>query len=76
MNASGKNAEQKAAQAAQSKKKAPRRSKLSQITRSALLAVGLTAAQLSEEADFFGEKIFHRNLVDRLHSTSLTRYHD
>ena len=58
------------------KKKASRRSKLAQMTRGALLAVGLTAAQLSDEADFVGDDVFHRHLVDRLHSTSLTRYHE
>ncbi|MEO6567445.1 MAG: hypothetical protein ABIO94_01680 [Opitutaceae bacterium] len=57
-------------------KKAKRRSKLSRLTRGALLAVGLTAAQLSDEADFVGDEVFHRNLVDRLHAASLTRYHD
>lgn len=56
--------------------KTKRPGKLSRITRGAVLAVSFTAAQLSEKADFFGEKIFHRNLVDRLHSTSLTRYHE
>ncbi len=53
-----------------------KRSRLARMTRSALLVVGLGAAQLSAEADFVGEEIFHRNLVDRLHSSSLTRYHD
>lgn len=56
--------------------KPKRRGPLSRMTRSALLAMSFTATQLSAEADFFGEKFFHRNLVDRLHSTSLTRYHE
>jgi hypothetical protein len=54
----------------------PRKTKLSRMARGALLAMGLTAAQLGEEADFFGDKVFSRNLVDRLHSTALTRYHE
>jgi hypothetical protein len=53
-----------------------RGNKLARVARGTLLAVGLTAAQLGEETTFFGEKFFHRNLVDRLHSTSLTRYHE
>lgn len=57
-------------------KNAKRPGGMARLTRSAVLAMSLTAGQLSEEADFFGEKFFQRNLVDRLHSTALTRYHE
>jgi hypothetical protein len=76
MKARNGNVGSKAGTAEQPVKKSKRARKLSQMTRGALLAVGLTAAQLTEEAEFFGEKFFHRNLVDRLQATSLTRYHE
>lgn len=53
-----------------------RRGKFARLTRGALLAMSLTAAQLDDEADFVGDEVFHRNLVDRLHVATLTRYHD
>jgi hypothetical protein len=53
-----------------------RRGQFARLTRSALLAMSLTAAQLDNEADFVGDEVFHRNLVDRLHVGSLTRFHD
>ena len=52
-----------------------RKGRLGRVTRGTLLAVGLTAAQLADEAAFFGDKIFRRNLIDRLRPT-ITRYHE
>jgi hypothetical protein len=48
---------------------------LRRVARGTLFAVTFTAAQLSEEASFFGGKLFDASLVDRLHTT-LTRYHE